>query len=286
MNFPTSFPKQHQNHQPGFEYEMSPSPLYDNTLYNKHNDRLKDKVAIISGGDSGIGRAVAVAFAKSGCDVSIIYFNEDTDANETKYKIENEGRKCLLIKGDITDSEFCKKAVQTTLDEFKQINILVNNSAVQYEQMNLIDISDEQFDKTFKTNVYGAFHLTKATLPHLKCGDSIINTTSVVAYHGHETLVDYSMTKGALTTFTRSLSMQLATKGIRVNAVAPGPIWTPLIPASFGEDKVSKFGNNVPMKRAGHPVECSGAYVFLASNEASYITGQTIHVNGGEIVNG
>ena len=286
MNFPTSFPKQHQNHQPGFEYEMSPSPLYDNTLYNKHNDRLKDKVAIISGGDSGIGRAVAVAFAKSGCDVSIIYFNEDTDANETKYKIENEGRKCLLIKGDITDSEFCKKAVQTTLDEFKQINILVNNSAVQYEQMNFIDISDEQFDKTFKTNVYGAFYLTKATLPHLKCGDSIINTTSVVAYHGHETLVDYSMTKGALTTFTRSLSMQLATKGIRVNAVAPGPIWTPLIPASFGEDKVSKFGNNVPMKRAGQPVECSGAYVFLASNEASYITGQTIHVNGGEIVNG
>ena len=286
MNFPTSFPKQHQNHQPGFEYEMSPSPLYDNTLYNKHNDRLKDKVAIISGGDSGIGRAVAIAFAKSGCDVSIIYFNEDTDANETKYKIENEGRKCLLIKGDITDSEFCKKAVQTTLDEFKQINILVNNSAVQYEQMNLIDISDEQFDKTFKTNVYGVFHLTKATLPHLKCGDSIINTTSVVAYHGHETLVDYSMTKGALTTFTRSLSMQLATKGIRVNAVAPGPIWTPLIPASFGEDKVSKFGNNVPMKRAGQPVECSGAYVFLASNEASYITGQTIHVNGGEIVNG
>ena len=286
MVFPTSFPKQHQNHQRGFEYEMSPSPIYDNVLYNKNNDRLKDKVAIISGGDSGIGRAVAIAFAKSGCDVSIIYFNEDKDANETKHKIENEGRKCLLIKGDITDSEFCKKAVQTTIDEFKQINILVNNSAVQYEQMNFIDISDDQFDKTFKTNVYGAFYLTKATLPHLKCGDSIINTASVVAYHGHETLVDYSMTKGALTTFTRSLSMQLATKGIRVNAVAPGPIWTPLIPASFGEDKVSKFGNNVPMKRAGQPVECSGAYVFLASNEASYITGQTIHVNGGEIVNG
>ena len=204
MVFPTSFPKQHQNHQPGFEYEMSPSPIYDNVLYNKNNDRLKDKVAIISGGDSGIGRAVAIAFAKSGCDISIIYFNEDTDANETKHKIENEGRKCLLIKGDISDSEFCKKAVQTTLDEFKQINILVNNSAVQYEQMNFIDISDDQFDKTFKTNVYGAFYLTKATLPHLKCGDSIINTASVVAYHGHETLVDYYMTKGAITTFTRS----------------------------------------------------------------------------------
>lgn len=286
MVFPTEFPKQHQNHQPGFEYEMTPNPIYDNPLYNKANDKLKDKVAIISGGDSGIGRAVALAFAKSGCDVSIIYYNEDEDAKITKHKVEDEGRKCILIKGDIRESEFCKKAVQTTLDEYKQINIVVNNSAVQYEQQNLIDITDEQFDKTFKTNVYGAFYLTKAAIKHLKCGDCIINTTSVVAYHGHETLIDYSMTKGAMTAFTRSLSMQLATKGIRVNAVAPGPIWTPLIPSSFDEQKVSKFGNNTPMKRAGQPVECAGAYVFLASNEASYITGQTIHINGGEIVNG
>lgn len=286
MVFPTEFPKQHQNHQPGFEYEMTPNPIYDNPLYNKPNDKLKDKVAIISGGDSGIGRAVALAFAKSGCDVSIIYYNEDEDAKITKHKVEDEGRKCILIKGDIRESEFCKKAVQTTLDEYKQINIVVNNSAVQYEQQNLIDITDEQFDKTFKTNVYGAFYLTKAAINHLKCGDCIINTTSVVAYHGHETLIDYSMTKGAITAFTRSLSMQLATKGIRVNAVAPGPIWTPLIPSSFDEQKVSKFGNNTPMKRAGQPVECAGAYVFLASNEASYITGQTIHINGGEIVNG
>lgn len=286
MIFPNSFPKQHQNHQPGFEYEMIPSPLYDSPLYNKPNDRLKDKVAIISGGDSGIGRAIAIAFAKSGCDISIVYYNEDEDAQTTKHKVENEGRKCILIKGDIADSIFCKQVVKSTLDEYKKINILVNNCAVQYEQMNFYDISDEQFDKTFKTNVYGAFYLTKATLPHLKSNDCIINTTSVVAYHGHESLIDYSMTKGALTAFTRSLSMQLAPKGIRVNAVAPGPIWTPLIPSSFGEEKVSQFGNNTPMKRAGQPVECSGAYVFLASNESSYITGQTIHINGGEIVNG
>lgn len=286
MIFPTSFPKQHQNHHPGFEYEMSPSPIYDSPIYNKTNDKLKDKVAIISGGDSGIGRAVAIAYAKSGCDISIIYYNEDEDANVTKGKIEDEGRKCILIKGDIGDSKFCKKAIQDTLDEYKQINILVNNSAVQYVKQNLVDIDDEQFDKTFKTNVYGAFYLSKAALPHLKCGDSIINTTSVVAYHGHETLIDYSMTKGALTSFTRSLSMQLATKGIRVNAVAPGPIWTPLIPSSFDEQEVSQFGSNNPMKRAGQPVECAGAYVFLASNEASFITGQTIHINGGEIVNG
>ena len=286
MIFPTSFPKQHQDYQPGLEHKMAPSPIYDSPLYNKPNDKLKDKVAIISGGDSGIGRAVSIAFAKSGCDISIIYYNEDDDAMVTKKKVEDEGRKCLLIKGDIKESKFCKEAIESTLKEYKKINILINNSAVQYTQQNLTDIDDDQFDKTFKTNVYGAFYLTKAVLPHLKCGDSIINTTSVVSYHGHETLLDYSMTKGALTTFTRSLSMQLATKGIRVNAVAPGPIWTPLIPSSFDEQEVAKFGSNNPMKRAGQPVECSGAYVFLASDESSFITGQTIHVNGGEIVNG
>lgn len=286
MTFPNSFPNQYQNHQPGFEYEMKPNPIYDDPLYNKSNNKLKDKVALITGGDSGIGKAVAIAFAKSGCNISIIYYNEDTDAKNTKELIESEGSHCLLIKGDIKDSTFCKEAVDSTLSKFNQINILVNNAAVQYVQKNLTDITDEQFDKTFKTNVYGAFYLTKAVLPHLKCGDCIINTASVVAYHGHETLIDYSMTKGALVSFTRSLSMQLAPKGIRVNAVAPGPIWTPLIPCTFDSQQLSQFGNKTPMKRPGQPLECAGAYVFLASNEASYITGQTIHVNGGEIVNG
>ncbi|MGL5327714.1 MAG: SDR family oxidoreductase [Peptostreptococcaceae bacterium] len=286
MVFPTSFPKQHQNHHPGFEYEMSPSPIYDSPLYITKNDKLKDKVAIITGGDSGIGRAVAIAYAKSGCDVCVVYYNEDEDAKITKQKVEYEGRQCLLIKGDICDSKFCEQVINMTLDKYKKINILVNNAAVQYEAKNLVDLANEQFDKTFKTNVYSAFYLSKAILPHLQCGDCIINTTSVVAYHGHESLIDYSMTKGALTAFTRSLSMQIATKGIRVNAVAPGPIWTPFIPSTFDEQKVSEFGNNTPMKRAGQPVECAGAYVFLASNEASYITGQTIHINGGEIVNG
>ncbi len=286
MNFPNSFPKQHQDHHPGFEYEMSPSPIYDHPLYNPLNERLKGKVCIVTGGDSGIGRAACISLAKSGCDVVIVYFNEDEDAKVTKQKVEETGRKCLLIKGDITDCEFCKSVVAKTVDEYGKINILINNAAVQYEHKSILDLDDETFDKTFKTNVYGAFYLTKAVLPHLKCGDSIINTTSVVAYHGHDTLLDYSMTKGALTVFTRSLSTQLATKGIRVNAVAPGPIWTPLIPSSFGEDHVTTFGQDTPLQRAGQPVECGEAYVFLASDAASYITGQTIHINGGEIVNG
>lgn len=285
MDFTNSFPKQTQDNHPGFEYEMKPSPIYENPKYNYKNDRLKDKVAIVTGGDSGIGRAVCISLASSGCDICIVYLNEDIDAKVTKEKVESYGRKCLLIKGDISCSKFCQEIADKTIKHFGKINILINNSAVQYENKNFLDIEDDMFDKTFKTNVYGAFYLTKKVIPHLKKGDSIINTTSVVAFKGNETLIDYSMTKGALTSFTRSLSLNLAKKGIRVNAVAPGPIWTPFIVSSFDENHVSTFGQDTPLKRAGQPVECGEAYVFLASENSSYITGQTIHINGGEIIN-
>ncbi|NRT70955.1 SDR family oxidoreductase [Clostridium beijerinckii] len=287
MNFPTSFPKQEQNEQPGLEYEMNPAPIYDDPSYNKKGDILKDKIAVITGGDSGIGKAVAIAYANQGADIVIAYYNENKDAEETKKIIDNIGRKCILIKGDISDPNFCNNVLEKTIEEYGRIDILVNNAAVQYESTDFKQISDEQFDKTFKTNVYGTFYMTRAALNHLKAGGCIINTASITAYKGNETLIDYSMTKGAIVTLTRSLSTALA-KGktnIRVNAVAPGPIWTPLIPASFDEKKVEKFGSDTPLGRAGQPVECAGAYVFLASQCASYITGQVIHVNGGEIVN-
>lgn len=266
---------------------MNPAPIYDDPSYNKKGDILKDKIAIITGGDSGIGKAVAIAYANQGADIVIVYYNENKDAEETKKIIDNIGRKCTLIKGDISDPNFCNSALEKTIKEYGKIDILVNNAAVQYESTDFKQISDEQFDKTFKTNVYGTFYMTRAALNHLKAGGCIINTASITAYKGNETLIDYSMTKGAIVTLTRSLSTALA-KGktnIRVNAVAPGPIWTPLIPASFDEKKVEKFGSDTPLGRAGQPVECAGAYVFLASQCASYITGQVIHVNGGEIVN-
>ncbi|NRT76582.1 SDR family oxidoreductase [Clostridium beijerinckii] len=287
MNFPTSFPKQEQKEQPGLEYEMNPAPIYDDPSYNKKGDILKDKIAVITGGDSGIGKAVAIAYANQGADIVIAYYNENKDAEETKKIIDNIGRRCTLIKGDISDPNFCNNVLEKTIKEYGKIDILVNNAAVQYESADFKQISDEQFDKTFKTNVYGTFYMTRAALNHLKAGGCIINTASITAYKGNETLIDYSMTKGAIVTLTRSLSTALA-KGktnIRVNAVAPGPIWTPLIPASFDEKKVEKFGSDTPLGRAGQPLECAGAYVFLASQCASYITGQVIHVNGGEIVN-
>lgn len=287
MSFPTTFPPQHQDQHPGLEYTMIPLPVYDDDHYVTKGTLLQDKIAIITGGDSGIGKAVAIAFAKQGAHIAIPYYNESKDAETVKNTIELLDRKCLLIQTDLTVKSECENVISKTINHFNKLDILVNNAAVQYEAQKLELISEEQFDKTFKTNVYGTFHMTQAALPHLKSGCSIINTTSVVAFHGHETLIDYSMTKGAIVAFTRSLSMSLAKSksGIRVNAVAPGPIWTPFIPSCFNKEKVTQFGTNTPIGRAGQPVECAGAYVFLASEAASYITGQTIHINGGEIVN-
>ena len=285
IQFPKTAKPQTQTKQPGIESQMDPKPIYDHPEYNNGSGRLKNKVAIITGGDSGIGRAVALAFAKEGAKVVVVYYDETEDANETKQAIEQAHGECLLIQGDLTNPSFAQDIVNQTLAKFNQINILVNNAAVQYPQNEITQIKDEDLHKTFAVNYFGTFYLTRAVVPHLTEGDSIINTTSVTAYEGNETLLDYSSTKGALTAFTRSLASNLAKKGIRVNAVAPGPIWTPLIPASFDAQKVSQHGANVPMKRMGHPVELAGAYVLLASNEGSYMSGITIHVNGGTIIN-
>lgn len=270
---------------PGKEAEMNPQPIYDD-VNCKGYGRLQGKIAIITGGDSGIGRAVAVAYAKEGCNLAIVYNIADDDANETKNVIESYGGTAVLIKGNLKDSNFCKEVVDRTINQFGSLDIVVNNAAIQSPQTNFEDITDEQLDDTFRTNIYAMFYLTRAAMPHLKEGSSIINTSSVTAFKGSKDLVDYSAAKGAVTSFTRSLSQNLADKKIRVNQVAPGPIWTPLIPSTFDKLKVGTFGKNTPLKRPGQPVELAEAYVYLATDSSSYMTGQTIHINGGDIVNG
>ncbi|RLP98770.1 SDR family oxidoreductase [Geobacillus stearothermophilus] len=278
-------PPQHQTRQPGLQTEMNPQPVTIKDTY-KGSGKLKNKTAIISGGDSGIGRAVAVHFAKEGADVAIIYLNEHEDAEETKRLVEQEGRRCLAMAGDIGDEEFCKEAVKQTIEAFGKLDIVVNNAAEQHPQPNFLNITAAQLEKTFRTNVFGCFFLTKAALPHLKNGSAIINTASVTAYEGNEQLIDYSATKGAIVAFTRSLAKALVGQGIRVNGVAPGPIWTPLIPSTFKSEQVATFGANTPMKRPGQPSEVAPCYVFLASDESSYMTGQMLHVDGGKFVSG
>lgn len=271
--------------EPGKESEMNPQPIYDD-VNCKGYSRLKGKTAIITGGDSGIGRAVAVAYAKEGCNVAIVYNIADDDANETKKAIESYGGTVVLIKGNLRDSNFCNEVVDRTIKQFGNLDIIVNNAGIQYPQIKFEDITDEQLDDTFRTNIYPMFYLTRAAMPYLKEGSSIINTSSVTAFKGSKDLVDYSAAKGAVTSFTRSLSQNLADKKIRVNQIAPGPIWTPLIPSTFDKSKVGTFGKDTPLKRPGQPAELAEAYVYLATDSSSYITGQTIHINGGEIVNG
>ncbi|WP_308634796.1 SDR family oxidoreductase [Paenibacillus silvisoli] len=282
---PSSFPPQHQNRQPGLESEMTPKPQFESFNY-KPAGKLAGKVAIVTGGDSGIGRAVSLIYAKEGADVAIVYLDEHGDADEIKGIIEALGRKCITIAGDIGDPEFCKKAVYDTTSQLGGLDIVVNNAAEQHPKESIELITPQQLERTFKTNVFGMFYLTQAAMPHLKQGAAIINTTSITAYHGSKDLLDYSSTKGAQVAFTRSLAMNVVAQGIRVNAVAPGPIWTPLIPSTFDEQKVAKFGSDTPMKRAGQPEELAPAYVYLACDDSSYMSGQVLHVNGGEIVNG
>ncbi|ACX67138.1 NAD(P)-dependent dehydrogenase, short-chain alcohol dehydrogenase family [Paenibacillus sp. cl141a] len=280
-----TLPPQHQDHRPGTESEMHPKPEFESNEY-KAAGKLKGKVALITGGDSGIGRAVAVYYAKEGADVSIVYLNEHKDAEETKRQVEQEGRKCLLIAGDVGDDAFCRDAVTETVEKLGKLDILVNNAAEQHPQKKIEDITKEQLERTFRTNIFGMFYLTQAAMPHLSKGSSIINTTSITAYRGSPQLLDYASTKGAIVAFTRSLSMNVVGQGIRVNAVAPGPIWTPLIPSTFPADQVAEFGATQPMKRPGQPEELAPAYVYLASTDSSYVSGQVIHVNGGEVING
>ncbi len=285
MSEEQTLPAQHQDRQPGLESKMRPRPRAEDRQY-RGSGKLQGKAAIITGGDSGIGRAVAIAFAKEGADVAIMYLNEHEDAKETRRQVEQEGRRCIAIAGDIGDEAFCGEAVSQVMREFDRLDILVNNAAEQHPQESIEKISAEQLERTFRTNIFAMFYMVKAALPHLKPGSAIINTASVTAYRGSPQLLDYSSTKGAIVAFTRSLSQSLIEQGIRVNGVAPGPIWTPLIPSTFPEEHVKEFGADAPMKRPGQPEEVAPSYVFLASDDSSYIAGQILHPNGGEIVNG
>lgn len=277
-------PPQQQDRRPGVETEMIPRPTADDSTH-RGTGKLRRKVALITGGDSGIGRAVAISFAREGADVVILYLDEHQDAKETSKLVEKEGRRCLAMAGDVGTKLFCTESVKKTIDTFGQLDILVNNAAEQHPQDCITKISPEQLERTFRTNIFSFFYMAQAALPHLKAGSAIINSASVTAYKGSWHLLDYSATKGAIVAFTRSLSQALAEKHIRVNAVAPGPIWTPLIPSTFSKEEVETFGSRVPMKRVGQPEEVAPSYLFLACDDASYMTGQVLHPNGGTVVN-
>ncbi len=274
-----------QKRQPGVQARMKPKPVSVNKSH-KGSNKLQDKVVIITGGDSGIGRAIAILFAKEGADIVIPYLNEHIDAKKTRDLVEETGRSCLLISGNLRHESFCQEVIKRTLNKFKRIDILINNAGEQHPQKDILKITAKQLQETFATNIFSYFYMIQATLPHMKKGSVIVNTTSVTSYRGSEELIDYSATKGAIVSLTRSLSKNLAAKGIRVNGVAPGPVWTPLIESTFSKEHIKQFGKNTPMGRMGQPDEIAPCYLFLASEDSSYMTGQVLHPNGGEIING